>query len=480
LVGLIFILSRWLYFLAGVRFDMEPLQFYWQIVDPVLLHDAFWQSLFYLRGQVPGFNFFVGAIMHLFPAHQSAAFHATYLCLGLLLAICLFTLLDRMHVGKLLALVITTFFIVSPVTVLYENLLFYEYPLAVLFCVATLFIHRYVSEGRRIDGIIFFASLAFIGLLRVTFHFLWFWLAVALLLYTVPRWRRRTILCAAMPGTLLSVIYIKNLVIFGLLAPGSDVYGAIVIGNLTNTPANRDNIKALIASDAISPILLYDYDYENPSLVRIVAPPPGTGIPILDNRLKSSGRISMDSLWIAALGHQLRKDGLVLLRSSSPAAILRTIRHNILLYFLPSDTNWPFDGRQSTRNQHVLARSLKATNLLMAGKLPNSRYALISYLVIPLSYFFGIYRLRRRLTQGIRPVLSAQDLTLGFAIGNIAYLSTVILLFSFADQNRYRFEVSALFTLLFGLSASAIVTTIGRSRWAPFAARRSSTRELPG
>jgi hypothetical protein len=96
----IFIVSRCLYFLAGVRFDMEPLQFYWQIVDPVLLHEAFWQSLSYLRGQVPGFNFFVGTIIHLFPEHQSTSFHATYLCLDLIVAIYLFTLLDRTRVGK--------------------------------------------------------------------------------------------------------------------------------------------------------------------------------------------------------------------------------------------------------------------------------------------------------------------------------------------------------------------------------------------
>jgi hypothetical protein len=208
--------------------------------------------------------------------------------------------------------------------------------------------------------------------------------------------------------------------------------------------------------------------------VRIVAPPPGTGIPILDNRLKSNGRISMDSLWIASVGNQLHKDGVVLLRSS-PGAILRTIRHNIILYFLPSDVDWPFDGRQTTGNQYVLARSLKATDLLTAGKLPKSRYAFASYLVIPLSYCFGLRRLARRLKRGIkRPVLNARDLTIGFAVGNITYLTAVILLFSFADQNRYRFELSALFTLLFGLWASAVVKTMGRSRWMQFGVRRSN------
>jgi hypothetical protein len=476
----VFIVSRCLYFLAGVRFDMQPLQFYWQIVDPVLLHDAFWQSLFYLRGQLPGFNFFVGAMIHLFPGHLTVAFHTIYLCLGLTFAICLFLLLDRMRIGKLLASVITIVLIVNPVTVLYENLLFYEYPLAVLFSVAALFLNRYVSHGRRSDGMILFTSLALIGLLRVTFHLLWFWLAVALVLYILPRWRLRTILCAAMPGALLSTIYIKNLMIFGLLAPGSDVYGAQSFANFVGTSVTPDTLQRLIASGAVSPILLYDSDFTNPSLVRLVALPPSTGIPILDKRLKSNGRINMDSLWVAALGRQLRRDGLVLLRSSPPA-VLTTLWRNVRRYFLPADTDWPFDGRQSTRNQDVLARLLKLSDLLMAGKLPHSRHAFITYLTIPLVYCFGFRRLARWFKRGIRrPLGNARNVTIAFALGNIAYLTAVVLLFTYGDQNRYRFEVSALSTLLFGLWISAVVKTIGQSRATPFRALPEIPRYCPG
>ena len=123
--------SRCLYYRMGVRFDAEPLTFYWQLMDPVLLHDALWQSLFYLRTQPPGLDLFIGVIMHLFPGYETAAFQAAYLALGLILTVSLFLLLDRLHVNRGLALLITVICVVSPATELYENLLFYEYPIAV-------------------------------------------------------------------------------------------------------------------------------------------------------------------------------------------------------------------------------------------------------------------------------------------------------------------------------------------------------------
>lgn len=94
IIGAIFIISRVLYWWRGVRFDSGSLDSWW-IIDPTLLRDRPWQSLFYLRTQLPGLNVYIALITHLFPRHSTAAFHATYVGLGLVLAVCLFLLLDR-------------------------------------------------------------------------------------------------------------------------------------------------------------------------------------------------------------------------------------------------------------------------------------------------------------------------------------------------------------------------------------------------
>jgi len=442
----------------GIRFDTETLDYYWQIIDPVLLRDDLWRSLFYLRAQLPGFNLYLGLMMHLFPSHLTAAFHMSYLALGLALGICLFLLLDRLRLSRPLALLIAVVAMISPVTVLYENWLFYEYPLAMLFCVAALFLHRYASRRGPLDGLALFTSLALIALLRVVYHLMWFWMIVAVLAYVLPRYRRRTFLCAAAPGAVLSLIYLKSFILFGLWVPGSDVYGALNLAFLTRFSVPQETLAGMVAKGAVSPILLHDL--EDDELVHVVPLPPKTGVLILDERLKSTGRINMDSLWMGAVGRQVRQDGVVLLRSH-PDVTLETIRGNIQQYFLPPDADFPFVSGPSA-NRELLLPLLRVFDPIVSGNYPGEDYAFISYITIPVLLCFGFWRSARWLRRLVRrPRCNAGDVTIAFAFGNIAYLTAVVILFDFTDQNRMRFEVFSLFAVLL---ASLIVFTRWRLR----------------
>src|SRR5690349_18208297 len=86
------------FFYFGVSLDIEPLKFYRQYIDPVLLKTALLQSTFYLRDQPPGFNLFLGVVLKCFGDDAQWAFQVVYLCLGLGLAIVLFSCLVRMSV----------------------------------------------------------------------------------------------------------------------------------------------------------------------------------------------------------------------------------------------------------------------------------------------------------------------------------------------------------------------------------------------
>jgi len=74
-----FVVSRVLYYLLGVRFDMTTLLWYWQFIDPALLKMHFWQSLWYLHSQPPAFNFFLGVVVNLFPGNEMVIFAVCYL-----------------------------------------------------------------------------------------------------------------------------------------------------------------------------------------------------------------------------------------------------------------------------------------------------------------------------------------------------------------------------------------------------------------
>lgn len=455
LIAAVFVLSRFIYSSLGVSFDSAPRLFYWQIIDPVLLRDAPWQSLFYLRNQPPALNVLIAIGTHLFPEHPGRAFYPIYMAMGLALAVCLFLLLDRLGVSRWLAVLITVVCTISPVTVLYENWLFYEYPIIVLFCAATLFLHRYATDCRRRDGLVFFACLACLGLFRVIYHWVWFLAIAALLCYAMPRWRRRTLLCAAGPAIMLLAFYAKSLLLFGVWTPGNDVYGSIAFSTMARGDLTRYQLARLATKGLISRLFVYTLD-DVDKVTPIVPPPLPTGIPILDNRVKSTGVASLDSLWMVEVCKQLRRDGVSLLRYR-PLAVLGTIRDNIGRYFLPADIGWPFDGRPDT-NALVLAPVLARYDLATTGTIPGHQFAWLSYITTPLLLWFGLVRSVRWLRGAIRhQARNAQELTIFFAFGNIAYVSAVVILHDFTDQNRIMFEVFPLFAVLLGCSIASVI-----------------------
>ena len=482
IIGAAFFLSRFFYASLGLTFDSAPRLFYWQIIDPALLRDAPWQSLFYLRNQPPALNLFVAAVTHLFPDHPARAFQPIYTAMGLILSSCLFLLLDRLGVKRWLAVLITVVCAVSPVTALYENWLFYEYPITLLFCLAAFFLHRYATGAARVDGLVFFCCLAKLGMFRVIYHWAWFLAMAGLLLCALPHCRRRTILCAAAPGSLLLAFYLKSLLLFGVWLPGNDVYGSIAFSTLARGEQGRYDMGRLAKKGIVSRLMIYNLD-ETDKVTQIVPQPPPTGIPILDNRMKSTGDISMDSLWMGEACKQMRRDGVNLLRYR-PVAALTTIRDNIGRYFLPADIGWPFDGRGDT-NARVLAPVLARFDLAMTGTVPGHQFAWLSYITVPLLLGFGLLRSARWLRRAIRGHEgSAQDLTIVFAFANIAWVSVVVIFHDFTDQNRIVFEVFPLFAVLLGCSVSTALTRVSShfamdSRWTssgPSASRK--VREL--
>ncbi len=116
-----FVVSRVRYYLAGVRFDASPLGYYLQYIDPPLLQDSLLESVFYLHGQPPLFNLFLGVVLKLFPSSYLLAFAMIYMGLGLTLLLTTYAVLVRTGVPVWLGAVIALVFYANPVTILYEN-----------------------------------------------------------------------------------------------------------------------------------------------------------------------------------------------------------------------------------------------------------------------------------------------------------------------------------------------------------------------
>ena len=128
----VFILSRLIYYCVGIRFDATPLAHFWQYIDINLLSNNLLQSLYYLHSQPPLFNLFLGLALKFFANHLELVFTVAYLLLGLLFTGSLYLLMHKLGVPDKLNILLAALYIISPAVVLYENILFYTYPIVAL------------------------------------------------------------------------------------------------------------------------------------------------------------------------------------------------------------------------------------------------------------------------------------------------------------------------------------------------------------
>jgi hypothetical protein len=457
----VFFLSRILFWTLGIRFDSSPLSFYLQFIDPALLQHDFWRSIFYLEQQPPLFNFFIGAVLHLVPHNPTLGFYAVYFCLGLVISTGLFALMDRMKVGRRIALVIAIVFVVSPSTVLYENLLFYEYPLTALLLIAAWFLHRYSDTRRLRDGVLFFSCLALASGIRSVYNIVWFGITVIFISFALRQNVRRTVLAALIPGIIIFTFAAKEVILFHELTPGQDLQEAtnlLIMGLGRVSPKQLDD---LAASGRISPILpllkadasfFFDRLGNQESVARIVPRPTPAGIPVLDECIKSTGSQNANCSWLKNVSTLCLRDLFVVL-PIYPRGFLRYVTWNCLRWFLPDTDGWPFDGRPNGTNYQILARPLAAYNLLLAGEWP-PRFSRpwISYFAFPGLLVFGLLQVVRG-----KQSIGVNALTLGFMLWQTFYLTMLVLVFSSADHNRYRSEVSPYFCVLLGMFLTALL-----------------------
>ena len=140
-----------------------------------------------------------------------------YLAMGVSIAFGVGASLRFLGVGMRLALAITTLFVISPSVVLFENYLFYDYPL--LLCLVGSVVAAGVFLQRRSSSplIACAAFLASAALIRPIFHPIAVIAAVALLVFVAgaPSIPKRTWLVLGVVLLIPVALLVKNVVLFG-------------------------------------------------------------------------------------------------------------------------------------------------------------------------------------------------------------------------------------------------------------------------
>ena len=445
-IGL-YALTRIFFFSAGIRFDATPRYGFWQILDLQLLQENLLESVLYLHSQPPLYNLFLGLGLKLAPDRPEGLFHAIHLALGLAFTACFYRLCERLGVRRQVGLAALALFLVTPPSILFENWLFYSWPIAVMLTASALFVHRFVSGGRFADASALFALLAALALTRSSFHALWLLVCTGFVLLARRDVWRRSLAAAALPLALVAAVYLKNQILFD--SPATSSWLGMNVSRITTFAVPEEERLRLVEEGALSPLALIapfqDLD-AYPERYRAWEP---TGVAALDRPQKSNGWVNLNHAGYLGLSRAYLADALQVLRHHT-AHYLAAVRFAAVIFFSPPSASEFLNDNAAHIRPWVdfyyravfgFAFGIPvAPMLMMAGALFVCGWALV------------------RPDAFARPARYA-ILFLGL---NLLYVIAVSTFLELWENNRFRFATTAPVLILLGVM-SRKPTTIGRS-----------------
>jgi len=466
----IFGLTRWLFWLAGVRYDASSLPWFWQYLDiPILKHDLL-RGCLYMHGQPPLFNIFLGVILKVFPDSANAAFHVAYLGCGLLIYWGLYRLLYLAGVRIAFALLAATAFVISPGSILFENWLFYAYPISALLVLAALAMRHYEISGRLRWAVVFLFLIAAVCLTRPAFHLVFYLFWMVFLVVWSRRPRLKLALAGTAIGSLVLAVYLKNLVLFGTFAASSwsgmnfyRIVGYAVGPRTVNTLVEQGAVPRVAAVKPFSALEKYPEEYRSAA--------PCRDLPLLTETRKSTGFSSLHHCAYIGISEQYAQACRILTRryrKEYAAAIFDAG----LVFCQPS---WECVFLSATNLQAVAPYIQRLSKVRLQSPVniqgwrervfgvlrPSKPYPLSSLLFIPGIILMAMLTTAARAAAAWRdpavPALANLFMTL-----TILYVAVLGNCMEYGENNRFRVEVDPLLFCMAVLSLRDIGQLTGR------------------
>lgn len=478
----LFAVSHALYALLGLRFDVSTFPGYMQFIDVDLLAGRLLESLWYYHAGPPLLNLFAGIGVKLFGAGAHWFFGISFHVLGLLVALCVYSLVLKLSAVRAAACSATGLLVFSPAFVLYENWLMYTFPAVALLTMAALVLYKYVQTLQMKWCAAFFGMLGALLLMRSLFHLAWMVL-IALMLAAVVRNRwRQVLLAAALPVLIVASWYGKNYYFFDTFSASS--WMGLGLSNITTLVVPRNFLVPLVRENKLSTYALVSR-YDHIDLLFATAASP-TGIAVLDQVKKSSGEYNFNNTRVPVFNRRYTADGITVIRTF-PAAYAQGLWVSNRLFFSPSNMNVYF----SAANRSAVKPMELLFNPLLYGARPTpgvlqqphfgwpSPYTLEVNTGIPLiTLWLAVlgygYLQVRRLVFTKQPIDRPRAVIIGFILVSVLYIYAVGTALELGENYRYRFLTEPLFMVL---AATAAVDLVRKIRMA--IARRSTPAQIP-
>jgi hypothetical protein len=198
----------------------------------------------------------------------------------------------------------------------------------------------------------------------------------------------------------------------------------------------------------------------------VAVPPQTTGIPALDQEVKSSGAVNSNNLAYIEISRNYLHNDLYAIRQY-PREYGMSVLKAYCYFFLPSSQVWTLDN-----NRDQIQGIDRAFNLILSGQpicfasdhniqdvSPNRTFGsyfrvflhcgMFLFFGLPLLAFYS-YRLIRRELSGLTPDYPL-IMTLAFMLITILYTVVTSSLLQLGENNRFRFPLDPYLMIMFGL-----------------------------
>lgn len=461
-VVLTYVLSRWFYLRAGLHFDNTPPRYYYQFIDPELLKHRLLESLWYLHGQPPLFNLLTGLLYQFF-SPQSRIYQLLFLVLGLAIALSLYWLGLRLGLRPWLSAVLAAWFMISPATVLYENLYFYTYLVMFLLVLSALMLSNFLETNNFWWGLGFFIAVAGLCLTWAIFHLFWM-IAVIALAALFYKDRRRLVLISLIPVLLVFGWYAKNYYLFGTFSTSS--WAGMNLSHVTFfSPLIPQSVRdELVRQKELSPYPVAEAFRSIDDYKGFMSAPPKRGIPVLDEPLKSTKAINFNDIFYLSLSNRMAKDAIHFIELN-PGWYLSSIRQGFSIYFHSSSDYLLFKDRPTLQLESWWDRLFYGQLKNYAGDYNNrwrndpayvGWWLVVSYIAV-IAYGMKIFFTRDRYSIELAG-------TVTYMIFTILYFTVMANFFDLGENNRFRFALDPLVLLLFGMLLQNFVVYVQKRR----------------
>lgn len=416
--------SRMVFYLLGIRFlGLDNLHVYLQFIDPPLLQHDLLRSLFY-SSFPPLYNLIVGVMLKLF-GESAVAFAVLHLFTGWAIGLVLFALLADLGVGLGCAVLATLLYLVLPPMVLYENWLFYSYLETLLFLLLIWSFHRFISRYSLGWGLVLFSSCTALALLNARM------MVLAIIIGGLLGWhwrmeirqpqRLRLVTRAASPLLLVVLVMAKNACLFGEFTV--DPHFGFHMGNGFVYFAWTDPEAHDVCQRDYPILLMAPANFPPADKAGLNVPEP-TGVPLLDEPLRSHGKPNYNSLFYLEVS-QLYAENLSAFVREHPRLYVKFVGVAFKNYWQAAD-NYVF---------------FPDTNLKILGQYD----AIYRYLYPLLGWLYGLAALYSLWLVWSRCIPAGS--TLLFALAVIGY-NLLAVLVTLGENDRYKFTIEPLLWVL--------------------------------